>query len=69
MLNCVTVIKFTINYDEFESLVNLKLIRSKGIRSCARVSNRRNYSGYPGYTGYTISIFCIIIVCWVVNSE
>ena len=68
MLNCVTVIKFTINYDEFESLVNLKLICSKGIRSCARVSNRRNYSGYSGYTGYTISIISII-VCWVVNSE
>ena len=37
VLNCVTVIKFTINYDEFESLVNLKLICSKGIRSCPRV--------------------------------
>ena len=68
MLNCVTVIKFTINYDEFESLVNLKLICSKGIRSCARVYNRRNYSGHSGYTGYTISIISII-VCWVVNSE
>ena len=66
MLNCVTVIKFTINYDEFESLVNLKLICFKGIRSCARLSNRRNYSEY---TGYTISIFSVIVVYWVVNSE
>ena len=69
MLNCVTVIKFTINYDECESLVNLKLICSKGIRSCSRVYNRRNYSGYSGYTGYTISIISIIFVYWVVNSE
>ena len=69
MLNCVTVIKFTINYDEFESLVNLKLICSKEIRSCFRVSNRRNYSGYSEYTGYTISIISVIIVCWVVKSE
>ena len=69
VLYCATVIDFTIDYDEFESLVNLKLICFKGIRSYSRVSNRKNYSGYSEYTGYTISIISNIVVCWFVSGE
>ena len=71
MINCVTLINSTIDYDEFQSLVNLKLICGKGIRNCSRLSNRRNYTGYTiSITSVIIIIIIIItIVCWDVNDE